>query len=750
MKIEKRIEKYLVDSGDSVSSALVKINENKSKIVFVVESGGVLAGSLSDGDIRRWMIKEQDSNLKISVDQLMNPKPVFCRFAEGGHEIQARFSDSAPVIPLVDSNHRVVAIAKNVSNPFQIGKFTITNDGSSFIIAEIGNNHNGDKALAKRLVDFAKHAGADCVKFQMRSLKSLYTNQGKNADATYDLGSQYTLELLNKFQLSDNDMFEVFDYCYERGILPLCTPWDVDSLRKLEAYGMEGYKVASADFTNFELLEELAKTNKPLICSTGMSTEAEIESSLEFLSEHNAKFAILHCNSTYPTPFKDVNLFYMTKLLENNYIDIVGYSGHERGIEVPIAAVALGARIIEKHFTVDKSMEGNDHKVSLLPEEFAKMVNMIRNVERALGTTGARKLTQGEMINRETLAKSLVINTNLKKGDTILREMISVKAPGQGIQPNRIEEVVGSVAKRDFFAGDVLYESDISKIIDKKSYYQFSRPYGIPVRYHDYGSLTQGIALDFVEFHLSYHDLDVNLGDFFDEIQSIDFAVHSPELFSGDHILDLASSDEDYRLHSIKEIKRVIDVVHEIKKFFPKTKRPVLILNAGGWSKNDFLPKEERVVLYQYLKESLLQIDLHDVELAIQTMPPFPWHFGGQSYHNIFVDPDEIVSFCEETNTKICLDVSHSMMACNYYKLDFQDFLRKVLPYTVHLHVVDAQGVDGEGVQIGCGDVDFAMLQKMLEQYAKNIQFIPEVWQGHKDGGAGFWSALAFLEKYKI
>ncbi|MBM3138401.1 MAG: sugar phosphate isomerase/epimerase, partial [Chloroflexi bacterium] len=177
---------------------------------------------------------------------------------------------------------------------------------------------------------------------------------------------------------------------------------------------------------------------------------------------------------------------------------------------------------------------------------------------------------------------------------------------------------------------------------------------------------------------------------------------------------------------------------------------PALVLNAGGWTPQGFLPIEARAALYERVAKALEQVDLSPVQLAIQTMPPFPWHFGGQSYHNLFIDPDEIADFCKRTGHHICLDVSHSMMACNYYQWDFSDFLKKVLPHTIHLHVVDAKGVDGEGVQIGHGDVDFAMLRERMNEHAPSVQFIPEVWQGHKNKGEGFWSALAFLEKIGI
>lgn len=746
MQIEKKIKNFLVFSGDKILEALRKINDNQSRIVFVVEDNGLLIGTISDGDFRRWITSRNDFDLNQPVDRVMNPDPVSLFVHEQPQNIEQRFAHNIDIIPLTDDAGRFVAIARKSVQGFQIGEHLISEQGKAFIIAEIGNNHQGDIDLAKRLVNLAREAGADCIKFQMRDLQSLYSNQGRTGDTEYDLGSQYTLDLLNKFQLSRDEMFEVFDYSYRQGILPLCTPWDLPSLYALNDYGIEAFKVASADFTNFEMLEALSGTDKPLICSTGMCTESEIQASISLLRRLGTRFALMHCNSTYPTPFKDVNLSYLPRLKQISGT-IVGYSGHERGFSVPVAAVSLGARIVEKHFTVDRNLEGNDHKVSLLPDEFAEMVRYIREVEEAMGREAEREISQGELINRENLAKSLIINQNIKKGETITREMIEVKSPGQGLQPNRIMELVGRKATRNFQPGEFFFESDISQKTSKKSMYYFSRPWGIPVRYHDYKELTMGVDLDFVEFHLSYHDLDVSPGDYFSKPQDIGFAVHSPELFAGDHIMDLASRDKAYLARSIDELKRVIDVAVGLKSFFRKTDQPVLVVNAGGWSPKGFLSVDERQDLYERVKQSLQQVDLTPVRLAIQTMPPFPWHFGGQSHHNLFVDPDEIVEFCHETRHTICLDISHSMMACNYYQWGFSGFLEKVLPHTVHLHIVDAKGVDGEGVQIGKGDVDFHMLKKQLDALAPGLPFIPEVWQGHKNSGEGFWSALEFLEK---
>lgn len=749
MRIEKQIKNYIVFSGDSILDTLKRINKNRSRIAFVVEDNGVLIGSISDGDFRRWITKSENFDLTIPVDNIMNRDYVSKLVGEKPGTIEAAFQKRFDIIPLTDEQGRFVALARKSEQGFQIGKHLIAENRPAFIIAEIGNNHNGDVDLAKLLVDKAKEAGADCVKFQMRDMGSLYNEKHVSGQTSQDLGSEYTLDLLNRFQLSNDEMCHVFDYCYSQNILPLCTPWDLSSLKCLEAYGMEAYKIASADLTNHELLEAVSATGKPFISSTGMSTEPEIKDAVSLLRSLNAQFALLHCNSTYPTPFKDVNLNYLPRLKAISET-IVGYSGHERGIEVPVAAVALGAKIIEKHFTIDRDMEGNDHKVSLLPDEFADMVRMIRNVEKSLGQTNARVMSQGELINRETLAKSVYVNCQLSSGDVILQSMLEIRSPGQGLQPNRISELIGQVARRDMLPGDVFFDSDIDSRTEKRAEYRFNRPFGIPVRHHDFDEITRDVDLDFVEFHLSYNDLNLSSDQFLAPDQRMELAVHSPELFAGDHLLDLAHNDINYRTHSAAQLRRVIEFCDSLKVHFPKTDKPVLVVNAGGWDTEGFITAEQREQKYQHVEQSLAQMDLSGVVLAIQTMPPFPWHFGGQSFHNLFVNPDEIALFCEKTGHRICLDVSHSVMACNYYKWDFRVFLTKVLPYTVHLHISDAKGEDGEGVQIGHGDVDFPMLAKLLTEMAVDVPFIPEVWQGHKNAGEGFWHALTVLEKFEF
>ena len=746
MIIERNFSKYAVYTEDTLLNALNKISENKERLIFVVSESGILEGALSDGDLRRWLISTSDINLQKPVYQIMNREIRQAFVNDSPEDISELLDGKHIAIPLVDINKRLVAVAFRRRAEIEIAGRVISEEAPAFIIAEIGNNHNGSLERAKALIDEAKVAGADCAKFQMRSMAQLYKNNGSTTDDSADLGAQYTLELLSKFQLSDEQLFEAFDYCKEKGIIPLCTPWDKDSLAKLEAYGLEAYKLASADFTNYELMSALVKTRKPVICSTGMSSEREIIDSISKLKGFGSPFILLHCNSTYPAPFKDINLKYMLHLQKQSEC-LVGYSGHERDINVAIAAVSLGAKVIEKHFTLDRNMEGNDHKVSLLPDEFMKMVVAIRQVEEALGTVVERKITQGEMMNRETLAKSLVAAQDIDAGAIIVEEMIMVRSPGQGLQPSRKDELIGQVLPEAKKAGDFFFASDLGRSRTQAKNYEFPHEWGIPVRYHDMEKMLPMSNMDIFEIHLSYKDIELNFKDYIKEPLDIGLVVHSPELFEGDHTLDLCSLDKVYRERSIAEIQRVINLTRELSESFNNTAPTCIVTNVGGFSHDRHIEAARSVELYKVLEDSFAELDMEGVEIIPQTMPPFPWHFGGQQFHNLFVDAESIVEFCKKNSMRICLDTSHSKLACNHRGWSFSDFVKKVAPYTAHMHLADATGVDGEGIQIIDGEIDWSAFAALAVDLMPNATFIPEIWQGHKNGGEGAWLALERLER---
>ena len=352
------------------------------------------------------------------------------------------------------------------------------------------------------------------------------------------------------------------------------------------------------------------------------------------------------------------------------------------------------------------------------------------------------------MMNRTNLAKSIFLKLDLKKGDIISEDQVTIRSPGNGLQPCYLTELLGKPAKRDIGAGECFYPSDLTQDIIEPRAFTFKRPWGAPVRFHDYTSITKGISPDFVEFHLSYSDLNIDFKSILSSNAFSDFVIHCPELFSEDHVLDLASEDDTYRERSIDELRRVITMTLEMKRYFGIHHSIRIIVNVGGFSMHKFLCLKEKRARYNRLEKSLNELDLSGVELIPQTMPPFPWHFGGQRFHNLFVCPEEIVEFCEKNKMRICLDLSHSKLACTHSKTSFYKFCELVAPYSTHLHIADSKGNDGEGLQIGEGDIDFKSISEILNLHCPNASFIPEIWQGHENNGEGFWVALDRLENW--
>jgi N-acetylneuraminate synthase len=626
----------------------------------------------------------------------------------------------------------------------RIGNRAIGDDAPCFVIAEVGNNHNGDFDRAIALVDAAVAAGADCVKFQMRKLDEVYRASSLSGKDD-DLAVEYTLDLLRRFELTTDQQRKVADYCASKGIQYLCTPWDAASVAVLESFGVQAYKVASADLTNLPLLARLAATGKTLVVSTGMSTTDEIRSAAKFLDDRKAAYVLLHCQSTYPAALHNIHLRFMETLREIH--PLVGYSGHERGIAVSIGALALGAVVIERHITLDREMEGPDHAASLEPEEFKALVSGIREVEAARGERLAeRALSQGELINRENLAKSLVAAHPIAAGTVISDADIAVKSPGQGLSPLKMPALIGRRINRAMAADDYFFQSDLDEGAAKARRYRFDRPWGVPVRYHDTERFLEICQPDIIEFHLSYSDMERDPAAYLSGTYDLGFVVHAPELFAGSKLMDLATPDETLRRYSLEQTQTVIDITRGLKKFFPGTKRPPIVANVGGFTMDEPLPPDVKAERYRIFAASLKELDLDGVELIPQTMAPFPWHFGGQRHQNIFIFPEESAAFCAAHDLRMCLDISHTRLAANRFGFDFATGLAQLGPHTAHIHFGDARGLDGEGLQVGEGEIDFDEVGRVLRRHAPGASFIPEIWQGHKNLGEGFWTALERLE----
>lgn len=319
------------------------------------------------------------------------------------------------------------------------------------IIAEAGVNHNGSFNLAKRMVEAAKEAGVDYVKFQTFNPKKLVSKFAEKAEYQKETtcADESQLEMLQKLTLTNDNFIELKKYCDAIGIGFISTPFDLDSIRFLETFNMDFWKVPSGEVTNLPYLEAIAKTGRKVVMSTGMCNIEEIKAAIDVLEKNGTKeVEILHCNTQYPTPFEDVNLSAMLTI-KKEVGKTVGYSDHTLGIEVPIAAVAMGAKIIEKHFTLDKNMEGPDHRASLNPVELKQMVSAIRNIEKSIGS-GDKVASFSEAANKSVARKSIVASRDIKRGEVLSENNLTTKRPGSGISPMKWYEVLGNTAKRDF------------------------------------------------------------------------------------------------------------------------------------------------------------------------------------------------------------------------------------------------------------------------------------------------------------
>lgn len=627
----------------------------------------------------------------------------------------------------------------------QIGRRRIGPNEPVYVIAEIGLNHNGDLSIAKRLVDEAATAGADAVKFQKRQLNETYREEILNSPRHGEQGLQYIVPLLVEFELSDDDFRELYRYCREKQLTFMCTPWDRASVDFLETLELDGYKIGSPDMTNFPLIEYVAATGKPMLLSTGMSTEDEIRCTLTLLRELDVPHALFHCVSTYPAAPDEINLRFLDTLREWSGVP-VGYSGHDVGISISLAAVALGARMLEKHLTLDRTMRGPDHKASLEPAEFAELVRAVREVEVSLGVS-RRWLTRGETLNRRTLGKSLVAAVDIPAGTRIERAMIASKSPGLGLSPQLIDRLVGRTATRALRRDDAFLATDTEdrRVAERRRPIDVGTPWGIVARFTDAEPLIARFApqgMHFVEFHVSDRDLDAGPAAYALGKQPFGLVVHAPE-YCHDTLIDLCSPDGEQRALSVSRIQKTIDLARALRPSFADVspRGPRIVMHVGGMSRlshgYDVDSASDRLL------EALRGLDTDGVELLLENLPPYPWYFGGRWFGFVLCDAENTVRLCEASGLGLCFDTSHAALECSRSGANLADFAHRVAPYVRHLHVSDGAGTSGEGLPIGDGEVNFVELLPPL--LAEQPTLIPEIWMGHHETGEGFARALHHL-----
>lgn len=613
---------------------------------------------------------------------------------------------------------------------------------SLYVIAEVGINHNGSVDEALFLMEKAAEAGAHAVKFQKRCLSAIYVQSLLNDPNSAEWSFQYLIPQLKELELCEDDYRKLRVAARNIGVDFIVTPFDKESADFVATLDVDAVKFASADLTNWPLiLHTLERIKVPAIFSTGMWDDETIIRCARFIGENiKQKYALLLCQSTYPAPIESLNLRYLQSL--QKVAPIVGYSGHEIGVEASVLAHALGAVIIEKHITRDSSQLGPDHKASLNVNEFSALVKSLRNANSMLGQD-LKIVTQAELLNKEVFAKSLVAVSDLNVGHKLEIADLKFMSPGKGITPDRLHEFLGKTLMRPKFIDECITEDDFTDSMDIENWpnFGFKKEWGIKCRFHDYDEYKK-LNTPIVEFHCSDKDIT---GEVSVQNKRSALIIHAPEIV-GRELFDLCSSDEEVVERSVDMLEKTIQRTRDLSKDFKDDVIPKIVLHVGGMSLLDH--GYDCSMITKKAENILRHLNLDNVELLPENLPPRPWYLGGQWHQYGYMRPEDMASFCKSLSLGMTFDICHAQLYCKYAGIDLVDYAKIVLPYIRHVHISDAHGIDGEGVQIGEGELNFDDLFRYLEK----IQFswVPEIWSGHVNHGRGTYHGLCCLKKYGL
>ena len=619
-------------------------------------------------------------------------------------------------------------------NAVRIGTHSVGEGCPVYIIGEVGLNHCGSLSKALELIDIAVDAGVDAVKLQKRTLQNIYRKDLLDDPNTYEEGFRYLIPILKEAEFGRAEYDKIYQRCRAKSVDFICTPMDEDAVDFLAPYDMPAYKIASGDMNNLILLEKVIGTGKPLIISTGMATFEEIDQIGEFLQRWEAECVLLHSVSAYPTPVGDVQLR-LIKMMQERYGVPVGLSSHELGMEVTVASVAAGACMLERHITLDRREEGPDHTSSLEPAELKEMVRRVRFIEEAMGA-GQKRVSRIVIRNRETLSKSLVAARDIEQGEPIARSMIAAKGPGKGLSPVQLYSLIGKTARRALKKDDYFLDSDVEEHLEISSYRpRFDSKWGLKGRFFDLDVYQERYQPTFVEAHLNDKDLDYPFEQIHgDRRYPFEIFLHYPTYWHRS-VVNIASENEDERREHINVIQRVIDLARRISPYFQGT--PKVVVHMGGM---DINPVADNRHLIRLAYDSMRQLNRDGVIFLAENNPPRPWYFSGQWYDNAFCSAEEMVTLCRDFDVPMCFDFSHAKLYCNLKGHDFRDYVRTIAPVTRHLHICDAYGIDGEGMQVGEGEIDMKETCRLLAEHGDfaKMTWTPEIWQGHNHDYRGF------------
>ncbi len=754
MRISFNFHLYSLNENSTIFDCLNLLKLNGGYPISIVGKNNIFMGIVTNTSIRNAYFKKISP--KSACRNIIQRNCITARDIDNKETLSGFFINSKKeykLIPLLTNECILHSFALNLPPVFEIRNQCITKDvGEAFLIAEIGVNHNGSVDNAISLVDAAKNAGFDAVKLQCRSSKTYNEENISNQE----LSVQYIKQELDKNNLEQKKEEQLITYIKKSGLKLILTPFDETALLRVMSYKPDAIKIASADATNYLLLEEVSKTKLPIILSTGMCFESEIIDLINWCNKNLTNFAILHCNSTYPTPPEDVHLIYIRRLSELASC-VVGYSSHDYDSLIPALSICYGARIIETHITKDKTLPGTDHLASIEIKNLKHYVKQVKQIVRVHGVSLPRTPSQGELSNKLVLGKSLCFKSNLKKGDTVTLQDLELRSPGDGIFFKDRKKIIEKKLYIDVKAGTQAKLSDVNnkKGLIKKIDYPLLEEvnWGLPVRFRDISNLLDICDPKIIEFHLSSNDLDFDYRQLLSKLNLVQsrIVIHAIEQYSDGFILNLCSSDTSEREESIKRVKKVIKISKDLSSFCPKmnTSKVPIVINIGGFSRNNFLSNEESDELFDNGCKSLeeLMSDSNEIEFIPQSMPPFPWFQGGSAFHNIMCSTKDIKLLKKRLGLNITLDISHSALYCNYKEIDIIDFVSSIIPEIAHIHLADASQNGEEGLQLGFGDMPLLEIIQLLKNnnMLRKTSTVLEIWQGHLNNFNGFTDGLEIL-----
>lgn len=610
--------------------------------------------------------------------------------------------------------------AEKMLNPSQVS-----------IVAELGINHNGSFEEASKLISAAAEAKVCAVKFQYRTISRAFVA------GTNEIGDEILRAEIRESSLSVQEICSLASDAKRRGLLVGISFFCIEDLEDFDRLTdtFDFFKVPSAEFLNDELIDGLLRLGNPVLLSTGGHTEEQIRQQIQRL-DSSPDWVPMHCVSNYPVTPHNSQIRYVNHLADLLAGRAVGFSSHEQDWEWTLLALAQGASVIERHITLDRDQPGLDHSSSSVPAEFARLVRLARDVRRALGDGGKRRVNQGEAINMQNLGRSWYLRNDVAQGHTLSRDGLVYSSPRVDA-PISVSDLVGRQVPRDARAGTpaqlALSISLSAPLEDVRTANEYSL--GIPVRPRDQEVLAHRIPVDVLEFHLSFGDLaDHRSG--LPCLPGKRYSVHAPDYVTTNLLFDPFSRDRDHREASRTALEAVASLAAQLQDDSGLDVPVIASFPSAGVLGLNYVA---------HLQEFIGSVGApHGVEILPQWLPPFAWYFGGSSPTrglNSVADLDALI----KSNMRICLDVAHLIMTCEYENASFSDVLEILRPLAGHLHLADASGLDGEGVPLGQGSLSH--LVDVREILGFPCRKILETWQGHLNAGEGFVKELTTVRQ---